>query len=48
LQHGRPFSVTGDDGRRALEISLAVHKAAQTGQTIPLPLDNQVAMESIS
>jgi predicted dehydrogenase len=38
LQQGQPFSITGDDGRQALEISLAVQKAAKTGGTIPLPL----------
>lgn len=48
LQHGRPFSITGEDGRRALELSLAVQNAARTGKMIPLPLDNQVSLESIS
>ncbi len=38
LQQGQPFSITGDDGRQALEISLAVQRAAKTGGTIPLPL----------
>lgn len=36
LRDGRPFAVTGEDGRRALEISLAVQKAAQSGQLVSL------------
>lgn len=47
LQHGRPFRVTGEDGRRALELSLAVQKAAQTGKMVPLPLDGKASMEMI-
>jgi UDP-N-acetyl-2-amino-2-deoxyglucuronate dehydrogenase len=48
LQQGLPFAVTGDDGRRALEISLAVQKAAQTGQLIQLPFGNESSLEIIS
>lgn len=47
LQQGRPFPVTGEDGRRALELSLAVQKAAHTGKMIPLPLDSKASMEMI-
>jgi UDP-N-acetylglucosamine 3-dehydrogenase len=36
LESGEPFSVSGEDGRRALEISLAVQKAAQTHQYVSL------------
>jgi myo-inositol 2-dehydrogenase/D-chiro-inositol 1-dehydrogenase len=36
LRNGRPFSVSGEDGRRALEISLAVQQAAQTGYPVSL------------
>jgi UDP-N-acetyl-2-amino-2-deoxyglucuronate dehydrogenase len=47
LIQGQPFSVSGEDGRRALEISLAVQKAAQTGQLISLPFGNESSLEII-
>lgn len=34
LRYGASFSVSGEDGRRALEISLAVQQAAQTHQMV--------------
>ena len=37
-QGGQP-AVDGPEGRRAVEIILAIYKAAETGQTIKLPLD---------
>ena len=36
LKNGSPFAVSGEDGRRALEISLAVQQAAQTHQMVSL------------
>ncbi len=45
LKRGQPFSVTGEDGRQALEISLAVQKAAQTRQAVHLPLTEELLME---
>lgn len=36
LKNGSQFSVSGEDGRRALEISLAVQQAAQTQQMVYL------------
>jgi predicted dehydrogenase len=41
LRYGRPFAVSGEDGRHALEISLAVQKAAQTGRTVSLPINEK-------
>jgi myo-inositol 2-dehydrogenase/D-chiro-inositol 1-dehydrogenase len=38
VRRGEPFAVTGEDGRRALEISLAALQAAQTERSIALPL----------
>ena len=46
LQQGQPFSISGDDGRRALEITLAVQKAAKTGKTIPMPVDISLPLEN--
>lgn len=46
LSHGEPFSVSGEDGRRALEISLAVQQAALTHQMVTLPLQNERAAEA--
>ena len=36
LRYGSSFAVSGEDGRRALEISLAVQQAAQTKQLVTL------------
>lgn len=48
LQQGQPFSISGDDGRRALEITLAVQKAAKTGKMIHSPLGNDLPLENNS
>lgn len=48
VQGGLPFAVTGEDGRRALEVSLAVQKAALTGQLIPLSSNNESFVEIIA
>ncbi|MGB6993537.1 MAG: Gfo/Idh/MocA family oxidoreductase [Thermoanaerobaculia bacterium] len=42
VKRGLPFSVSGEDGRRALEISLAVQRAAQSQQMVSLPLSAAV------
>lgn len=39
IREGRQPSVDGPEGRRSVEIILAIYKAAETGQTIKLPLD---------
>lgn len=38
LSRGEPFQISARDGRNALEISLAVQRAAITHQMVPLPL----------
>ena len=47
VRQGLPFAITGEDGRRALELSLAVQEAAQTGQPITLPQGNEASVEII-
>ena len=39
IREGRKPAVDGPEGRIAVEIILAIYKAAETGQTIKLPLD---------
>ncbi len=39
LRAGQPPPVTGEDGRRALEVVLAIYRAAQSGQPVALPLE---------
>ncbi|MFO7906872.1 MAG: Gfo/Idh/MocA family protein [Planctomycetota bacterium] len=41
----RPL-IDGREGRRSVEIILAVYKAAETGQTVKLPLDADPVLES--
>lgn len=38
LAQGKPPLVSGEDGKRALEVILATFKSSETGQTIRLPL----------
>jgi myo-inositol 2-dehydrogenase / D-chiro-inositol 1-dehydrogenase len=40
LSRGEPFRIDAQDGRKALEISLAVQRAAITRRMVPLPLTN--------
>jgi predicted dehydrogenase len=40
LSRGEPFRINAQDGRRALEISLAVQRAAITRRMVPLPLNS--------
>jgi UDP-N-acetyl-2-amino-2-deoxyglucuronate dehydrogenase len=47
LRQGQPFSVTGEDGRNALELALSVQRAAQTGRMVLLPLANESSLEKI-
>ncbi len=46
IAYGQDFSISGEDGRNALEISLAVQRAAITGQMIALPLELATTEES--
>jgi predicted dehydrogenase len=48
LRYGRPFAVSGEDGRRALEISLAVQQAAQTHRMVSLPLNGTMNLGGVS
>jgi predicted dehydrogenase len=48
VQRGQLFSVTGEDGRRVLAITLAVQKAAQTGESVTMPLDSDSSLEEKS
>jgi predicted dehydrogenase len=34
IQQGRPPAITGEEGRKALEIVLAVYESARTGKTV--------------
>ena len=38
LRAGNPPPVTGEDGRRALEIVVAIYRSAETGRPVELPL----------
>ena len=38
IENGTPLAVDGAEGRRSVEIILAIYKAAETGETIKLPL----------
>jgi len=46
IKYGQDFSISGEDGRNALEISLAVQRAAISGQMIALPLAPKLVEES--
>ncbi|GLG00080.1 oxidoreductase [Alicyclobacillus hesperidum subsp. aegles] len=39
IELGTPVLVNGYDGRRTLELIMAIYKSASTGQTVKLPLD---------
>lgn len=45
LSHGQPFWIGAEEGRKALEISLAVQRAAITRQMVTLPLSIQTTQE---
>jgi predicted dehydrogenase len=38
IQHGREPLVTGEEGRKSLELMLAIYESSRTGQAIRLPL----------
>ncbi|MCJ7822119.1 MAG: Gfo/Idh/MocA family oxidoreductase [Armatimonadetes bacterium] len=38
IREGRPPSGTGEDGRKALEIAVAIYRSARIGQPVSLPL----------
>lgn len=47
LRQGQAFSVSGEDGRQALELSLAVQRAAISQQMVSLPLLSTTIPEEI-
>jgi predicted dehydrogenase len=38
VREGRAPAVSGEDGKRALEVALAAYQSAETGKAVPLPL----------
>jgi len=38
LREGRPMPITGEEGRKSVEIILAIYKSARTGRPVKLPL----------
>ena len=38
LRAGQTPPVTGEDGRKAIEVVLAIYRAAETGQPVTLPM----------
>ena len=38
IQTGKPPKITGDEGRKAVEIILAIYQSAWTGKRVSLPL----------
>jgi predicted dehydrogenase len=45
MRCGREPYVTAEDGRRALELVLAIYKSAAEGKSVRLPLNNCSTME---
>jgi UDP-N-acetyl-2-amino-2-deoxyglucuronate dehydrogenase len=39
IRSGRPPAVTGEEGRRSLEVVLAIYESARTGREVRLPMD---------
>lgn len=37
---GRPLAVTGEEGRKSIEVSIAIYKSALTGRPVELPIRN--------
>ncbi len=46
IENGKPLSVDGAEGRRSVEIILAIYKAAETGETIQLPLKSDPELKA--
>jgi len=40
IKKNRPPAIDGHEGRRSIEIILAIYKAAETGRAVKLPLAN--------
>ena len=46
IRAGRPPAIDGREGRRAVEIILAIYKSAETGRSVTLPLPRTRAQSS--
>ena len=46
LKEGEAPEIDGIEGRRSVEIILAIYKAAETGKAIKLPLKNDPVLKS--
>jgi predicted dehydrogenase len=46
IKSGRPPLVDGPEGRRSVEIILAIYKAAETGRTVSLPLQTDPVLKA--
>lgn len=46
IESGEPLQIDGAEGRRSVEIILAIYKAAETGTTIKLPLDGDPLLKA--
>jgi predicted dehydrogenase len=46
LKKDRPLAIDGREGRKAVEIILAIYKSAETGRAVQLPLAKDPALKS--
>jgi predicted dehydrogenase len=46
IRKGRPAAIDGHEGRRSVEIILAIYKAAETGRAVRLPLQRDPPLEA--
>lgn len=46
IKSGQPLAIDGSEGRRSVEIILAIYKAAQSGKTVQLPLKSDPVLKA--
>lgn len=46
LKKSRPLAIDGREGRKAVEIILAIYKSAETGRAVKLPLTNDPSLKA--
>ncbi len=46
IKTGEPMAIDGSEGRRSVEIILAIYKAAETGKTVNLPLKSDPILKA--
>ena len=46
IQRGTPPLVDGHEGRRSVEVILAIYKAAESGRAVQLPLKSDPALKA--